>query len=341
MFEYALGMDLGTSSVQIYRPGKGIVVQEPSVVAVRRHGGSVVCAGSEAQRLLGREPDGLAAVHPLRAGVISDCGMAGRMVQDFVRQCGKRHFSRMNLLVCVPPMISELEERAVIDVGLQAGANRVYLAEEPAAAAAGAGIQPDSAKGVLLVDIGAGTTDIAVLSCGAVVTSRSIRTAGNRMDEEIQDYLKKEKQLEIGIRTAEHIKRTIGCAVPREERQELTVCGRSMETGLPASVTLSDAELAETLSGCVDMIIRAVCSVVASVPPELVGDLTENGVVLTGGGAQLYGMEQRFAQQTGLQTRTADDPQTCVARGTARWLGQLHTMQEGTINLARRRLGIA
>lgn len=341
MFEYALGMDLGTSSVQIYRPGKGIVLQEPSVVAVRRHGGSVVCAGSEALRLLGREPDGLAAVHPLCAGVISDCGMAGRMVQDFVRQCGTRHFSRMNLLICVPPMISELEERAVIDAGLQAGANRVYLAEEPAAAAAGAGIQPDSAKGVLLVDIGAGTTDIAVLSCGAVVTARSIRTAGNRMDAEIQDYLKKEKQLEIGIRTAEHIKCTIGCAVPREERTEMTVCGRSIQTGLPASVTLSDAELSEVLSDCVHTIIRSACAVIASVPPELVGDLTENGAVLTGGGAQLYGIEQRFAQQTGLMARVADEPATCVVRGTARWLGQLHTMQEGTINLARRRLGIA
>ena len=337
MFEYELGMDLGTSSVQIYRPGKGIVVHEPAVVAVRRNGGSVVCAGSEAQRLLGREPDGLAAVHPLHAGVISDCGMAGKMVQDFVGQCGKRQFSRMNLLICVPPLISEMEERAVIDAGLQAGANRVYLAEEPAAAAAGAGIQPDSAKGVLLVDIGAGTTDIAVLSCGAVVTAQSIPTAGDRMDMEMQKYLRQANKLDIGMRTAEHIKCTIGCAVPREERQELTVCGRSMETGLPASVTLSDAELAETLSGCVDTIMRAVCSVIASVPPELVGDLAENGIVLTGGASQLYGMEQRFAQQTGLQTRTADDPQTCVARGTARWLGQLHTMQEGTINLARRR----
>lgn len=341
MFEYALGMDLGTSSVQIYRPGKGIVVQEPSVVAVRRQGGSVVCAGSEAQRLLGREPDGLAAVHPLHAGVISDCGMAGKMVQDFVGQCGKRHFSRMNLLICVPPMISELEERAVIDAGLQAGANRVYLAEEPAAAAAGAGIQPDSAKGVLLVDIGAGTTDIAVLSCGSVVTARSIRTAGNRMDTEIQDYLKREHRLEIGICTAERIKCTIGCAIPREERIEMTVCGRSIETGLPASVTLSDSELSETLSGCVNTIIRSACSVIASVPPELAGDLTENGVVLTGGVSQLYGMEQRFAQQTGLHARVADDPETCVARGTAQWLGQLNTMHEGTINLARRRLGIA
>ncbi|MDO5549028.1 MAG: rod shape-determining protein [Eubacteriales bacterium] len=341
MFEYALGMDLGTSSVLLYRPGKGVVLQEPSVVAARRCGGEVVCSGTAAQRLLGREPDNLVAVHPLHGGVISDCGMTGRMVQDFVNKSGKKRFSRMNLLVCVPPLISELEERAVIDAGLQAGANRVYLLEEPVAAAAGAGIDPNSAKGVLLVDIGAGTTDIAVLSFGAVVRAVSIRTAGNRMDAAIRQYLCHAHDLDVGECTAEHIKCMIGCAVPREELMELEVRGRNSKTGLPECVTLTDAELSEPLGECVDTIIQAVCEVITGAPPELVGDLTENGVVLTGGVSQLYGLEQRFAQKIGLQTHLAEDPLTCVARGTARWLEHLHSMQEGTINLARKRLGIA
>jgi rod shape-determining protein MreB len=340
MFEYALGMDLGTSSVLLYRPGKGIVLQEPSVVAARRHGGGVVCSGTAAQRLLGREPDNLVAVHPLRGGVISDCGMTGKMVQDFVRKCGKKRFSRMNLLICVPPLISELEERAVIDAGLQAGANGVYLLEEPAAAAAGAGIDPERAQGVLLVDIGAGTTDIAILSLGAVVRAVSIRTAGNQMDAAIQQYLRTAHQLDVGACTAETIKCTIGCAVPREEPMTMEVSGRSSDTGLPVRITVTDAALSEPLGHCVEDIVDAVCGVIADAPPELVGDLAENGVVLTGGVSQLYGLEECFAQRLGLPIHLAEDPLTCVARGTARWLNRLSSMREGTINLARKRLGI-
>ncbi len=341
MFEYALGMDLGTSSVLLYREGRGVVLHEPSVVAARRCSGQVVCAGTEAQRLLGRTPDGLAAVRPLRGGVISDCGMAGQMIQDFVRRSGKGRFSRPNLLVCVPPLISELEERAVIDTGLQAGANKVFLMEEPVAAAAGAGIDPGEAKGVLLVDIGAGTTDIALLSFGAVVTAVSIRTAGDEMDAVIQQYMREAHQLDIGEVTAEAMKNTIGTVWPREESLEVTVRGRNSRTGLPDCVTVTDEELKEPLSQCADRILEAVCQVIATAPPELVGDLTESGAMLTGGVSQLYGLERRFADQIGLRTRFADDPVTCVARGTARWLGRLDTLQEGTINLARRRMGIA
>ena len=340
MLEYALGMDMGTSSVVLYREGRGIVLQEPSVVAARRRNGQVVCAGTAAQQLLGRTPEGLAAVHPLRGGVISDCGMAGQMVQDFVRRSGKGRFSRPNLLVCIPPLISELEERAVIDTGLQAGANKVFLLEEPMAAAVGAGIDPSEAKGVLLVDIGAGTTDIAILSFGAVVHAVSIRMAGNEMDAAIAQYMKQEHQLDIGEVTAERMKNTIGAVCPREQPLEVTVRGRSSRTGLPHCVTVSEEELAEPLGHCVDTIMQAICEVIGAAPPELVGDLAESGVLLTGGVSQLYGLEQRAAQQLGLQAHFADDPLTCVARGTAHWLGRLNMLQEGTINLARRRANI-
>ena len=339
MFEYALGMDLGTSSVLLYRPGKGIVLHEPAVVAANRCTGQVVCAGESARRLLGRTPDNLVAVHPLSGGVISDCGMTGQMIQEFLRKSGNSRLSRPNLLVCVPPLISELEERAVVDAGLQARAGKVYLLEEPVAAAAGAGIDPASAKGVLLVDIGAGTTDIAVLSFGAVVLAQSIRTAGNQMDAAIQEYMRQAHQLDIGECTAERMKNTIGGVLPREDVTELTVRGRSHVTGLPDSVTVTSAELAEPLSVCVERILDAVCSVIAQAPPELVGDLTENGVVLTGGVSQLYGLGQVLSQRLGLQARFVDDPLTCVARGTADWLGRLNEWNEGPINLARRRLG--
>ncbi len=340
MLEYALGMDMGTSSVVLYREGRGIVLQEPSVVAARRSNGQVICAGTAAQRMLGRTPEGLAAVHPLRGGVISDCGMAGQMIQDFVRRSGKRRFSRPDLLVCVPPLISELEERAVIDTGLQAGASRVFLLEEPMAAAVGAGMNPAEARGSLLVDIGAGTTDIAILSFGAVVHAVSIHTAGNEMDAAIVQYMKQEHQLDIGEVTAEQMKNRIGAVCPREEPLEITVYGRSSGTGLPRCVTVTDDELTKPLGRCVDKIMQAVCAVIAEAPPELVGDLAESGVLLTGGVSQLYGLEQRSAQMLGLQAHFADDPLTCVARGTAHWLGRLNTMPEGTINLARRRAHI-
>lgn len=340
MFEYALGMDLGTSSVLLYRAGKGIVLNEPSVVAARRGSGAVVCAGEEAQAMLGRTPDSLVAVRPLRGGVISDCGMTGSMIREFVRRSGKGGLSRMSLLVCVPPLVSELEERAVIDAGLQAGANKVFLMEEPVAAAAGAGIDSNSAKGVLLIDIGAGTTDIAVISCGAVVAAQSIRTAGDRMDRSIQLYMREVHSLDIGERTAEYIKNTIGGVAAGEEAASLTVRGRNSRTGLPDCVTVTDAELVEPIASCMERIVETACGVIARTPPELVGDLAENGVVLTGGASQLHGLTEYMGRRLGLSAQTADDPLTCVARGTDRWLNRLGHMNEGPINLARKRLGI-
>ncbi len=341
MLAYALGMDLGTSSVLLYRAGKGILLEEPSVIAVRRGSGTVVRTGTEAQALLGRAPDDLVAVHPMKGGVISDCGMTGIMIQDFIRKSGRRRFSRFDLLVCVPPIISELEERAVIDAGLQAGANKVFLMEEPVAAAAGAGVDPMSARGILLIDIGAGTTDVAVLSCGAVAAAQSIRTAGNRMDRAIQLYLRETHGLDIGECTAEYLKNTIGCVLPREEPAECTVRGRNSKNGLPDGISVTDAELAQPILSCMEQIVQTVCAVIARTPPELVGDLAENGILLTGGVAQLYGLPQYLQQRLGLHTRVAEEPLTCVARGTERWLERLDQMDEGPINLARRRMGIA
>ena len=241
MFDYA--MDLGTSSVLLYREGKGIVLREPSVVAMRRSSGSVVGAGQKARDMLGRTPEDLLAVRPVRGGVITDCSIAGAMTKIFLKRAGCGGFLRPNLLVCVPPLVSELEERAVIDAGMQAGASRVYLMEQPVAAAAGAGVDPDSPKGTLVIDIGGGTTDLAVISLGAVVCAASIRIAGDSCDDAIQAYVKQQHDLLIGISAAEQIKQTIGSVLPRDELCSVPVRGRRVSTGLPACETVTSEEL--------------------------------------------------------------------------------------------------
>ena len=270
MFDYA--MDLGTSSVLLYREGKGIVLREPSVVAMRRSSGSVVGAGQKARDMLGRTPEDLLAVRPVRGGVITDCSIAGAMTKIFLKRAGCGGFLRPNLLVCVPPLVSELEERAVIDAGMQAGASRVYLMEQPVAAAAGAGVDPDSPKGTLVIDIGGGTTDLAVISLGAVVCAASIRIAGDSCDDAIQAYVKQQHDLLIGISAAEQIKQTIGSVLPRDELCSVPVRGRRVSTGLPACETVTSEELMPLLREQAELIRQAVCALLERTPPELVGD---------------------------------------------------------------------
>lgn len=339
MFDYA--MDLGTSSVLLYREGKGIVLREPSVVAMRRSTGSVVSVGTKARDMLGRTPEDLLAVRPVRGGVITDCSIAGAMTKVFLRRAGCGSFVRPNLLICVPPLVSELEERAVVDAGIQAGASRVYLMEQPVAAAAGAGVDPDSPKGTLVVDIGGGTTDLAVISLGAVVCASSVRIAGDSCDAAIQEHVRQQHDLLIGISTAETIKQRIGCVLPREELCSVPVRGRRGSTGLPACETVTSEELMPILREQADLIRQAVCTLLERTPPELVGDLTETGIVLAGGGSKLYGMEQYLAQSLGLEAHTSDDPETCVILGTRRTLSRLKSLHDGPINLARRRQGLA
>ncbi|MGM9630909.1 rod shape-determining protein [Butyricicoccus sp.] len=338
MFEF--GMDLGTSSVLLYRQGKGIVLREPSVVAVRRRSGQVVSVGQTARDMLGRTPEDLLAVRPVRGGVITDCEIAGIMARTMLKRAGCGGVFRPNLLICVPPLVSELEERAVIDAGMQAGASRVYLMEQPVAAAAGAGIDPHSPKGTLVVDIGGGTTDIAVISMGAVVRAASIRIAGDSCDNAVQAYLREAHDLYIGLSTAEYIKCEIGGVLPREEEKQLTVRGRRVSDGLPACMTVTSGELIPILCEQAEQILAAICELIEITPPELVGDLTETGLVLAGGGSRLYGIDSYLSQGLGLETHCSDDPEACVIQGTSRVLGRLKNRKEGTINIARRRQGI-
>ena len=338
MFDYA--MDLGTSSVLLYRHGKGIVLQEPSVVAVQRKDGQVVCAGKKAHDLLGRTPEELLAVRPVRGGVITDCEMTGVMARAMLKKAGCNTMFRPNLLICVPPLVSELEERAVIDVGMEAGAAKVYLMEQPVAAAIGAGVDPKSSKGTLVVDIGAGTTDIAVLSMGAVVCAGSIRIAGDSCDDAIRAYVQQEHDLHIGTPTAEHIKCEIGCILPPEQQKTICVRGRRVSTGLPACVELTSDELLPVLQEQAQQILCAICALIETTPPELAGDLTQTGIILTGGGSQLYGLDTYLSQQLGLEAHCSDNPETCVIEGTSQVLCHLREMEQGIINLARRRQGM-
>ncbi len=336
----AYGMDLGTSSVLLYRQGKGIVLREPSVVAVRRRSGQVVSVGQQAHDLLGRTPEDLLAVRPVRGGVITDCEITGVMARVLLKKAGCGGMLRPNLLICVPPLVSELEERAVIDAGIQAGAARVCLMEQPVAAAVGAGVDPNSPKGTLVVDIGGGTTDIALISMGAVVCAASVRTAGDSCDSAVQALLREQHDLHIGLPTAERIKCEIGGVLPRGEQCSMVVRGRRVSDGLPACVTVEADELIPALRGQTEDILAAICGLIETAPPELVGDLTETGLVLAGGGARLFGIDRYLSEQLGLETHIPEEPETCVVQGTSRLLGGLRRMHDGTLNLARRRQGI-
>ena len=313
MFDYA--MDLGTSSVLLYREGKGIVLREPSVVAMRRSTGSVVCVGKKARDMLGRTPEDLLTVSPVRGGVITDCSIAGAMTKVFLKRAGCGSLMRPNLLICVPPLVSELEERAVVDAGIQAGASRVYLMEQPVAAAAGAGVDPDSPKGTLVVDIGGGTTDLAVISLGAVVCAASIRIAGDSFDMAIQEHVKQQHDLLIGISAAESIKQTIGSVLPRDELCSVPVRGRRVSTGLPACETVTSEELMPILREQADLIRQAVCALLERTPPELASDIMKNGIYLTGRAAQLYALDQYIANELNIQVILAKDPGDCTVLG--------------------------
>lgn len=317
---FAFGMDLGTSSVLLYRQGKGVVLREPSVVAVRRRSGQVVSTGKRARDLLGRTPEDVLAVRPVRGGVITDCEMAGAMARAMLRRAGCGGVFRPQLLVCVPPLVSEWEERAVIDAGMQAGASRVYLMEQPVAAAAGAGVDPHSPRGTLVVDIGGGTTDIAVISFGSVVLSDSIRVAGDKFDEALVRYMKRKHDLAIGERSAEDIKIAYGRAHIEKEQQIVEIRGRSLLTGLPESVPVATNELVDATAEPLRQIMERVRGLFEQTPPELAADITETGICLTGGGAQLRGLDRYLAEHTGVPCRLAEDPVSCVAIGTGKVL---------------------
>ena len=316
-----LGIDLGTASVLVYVKGKGVILKEPSVVAYDRDTNAIKAIGEEARLMLGRTPGNIVAVRPLRQGVISDYTVTEKMIKYFVQKTlGKRTFKKPRISICVPSAITEIERRAVEEATYQAGAREVAIIEEPIAAAIGAGIDISRPCGNMIVDIGGGTTDIAVISLGGTVVSTSIKIAGDDFDEAIVRYMRKKHNLLIGERTAEDIKIKIGSAFPRAEVVSMDIRGRNLVTGLPKTVTVTSAETEEALKEATSQIVEAIHSVLEKTPPELAADIADRGMVLTGGGSLLQGLEELIEEKTGINTMTAEDPMTAVAIGTGKFI---------------------
>ena len=336
---YDLGVDLGTSNVLIYRTDSGITTREPSVVAMDRNTGKVLQVGAAARNMLGRTPGNVVAMHPLKDGVIADHEMTVKMLTKFFKDSGTSSVfaPKPRVIVSVPSNATQMDERAVINAALEAGARRVYLIEEPLAAALGAGLDLNSPRGHLVVDIGAGTTDIAVLTMNGVANSASIKIAGNHFDELIMRYVRGKHRVVIGPSTAEDIKIQIGGVFPRHEELTMTVRGKEAKTGMPRDVKLTSSEICGILEKPASRIIDEIRSVLDDTSPELVGDIADTGVVLTGGGSQIWGMDA-LLRSAGIACTIAEDPASCVAYGCGKSLSWISKMTEGPINLARKRL---
>ena len=318
---FDIGIDLGTASILVYVKGKGVVLKEPSVVAFDRDTNRIKAIGEEARLMLGRTPGNIVAVRPLRQGVISDYTVTEKMLKYFIQKAvGKQRFRKPLISICVPSQVTEVERKAVEDAAFQAGARDVKIIEEPIAAAIGAGIDIARPCGNMIVDIGGGTSDIAVISLGGTVVSASIKIAGDDFDDAIVRYMRKKHNLLIGERTAEDIKIRIGSAYPRPESVTVDVRGRNLVTGLPKTITVTSEETEEALKDTTSQIVEAVHSVLEKTPPELAADIADRGIVLTGGGSLLYGLEELIESKTGITPMTAEDPMTAVAIGTGRYV---------------------
>ena len=318
---FDIGIDLGTASILVYVKGKGVVLKEPSVVAFDRDTNRIKAIGEEARLMLGRTPGNIVAVRPLRQGVISDYTVTEKMLKYFIQKAvGKQRFRKPLISICVPSQVTEVERKAVEDAAFQAGARDVKIIEEPIAAAIGAGIDIARPCGNMIVDIGGGTSDIAVISLGGTVVIASIKIAGDDFDDAIVRYMRKKHNLLIGERTAEDIKIRIGSAYPRPESVTVDVRGRNLVTGLPKTITVTSEETEEALKDTTSQIVEAVHSVLEKTPPELAADIADRGIVLTGGGSLLYGLEELIESKTGITTMTAEDPMTAVAIGTGRYV---------------------
>lgn len=337
-FSKDLGIDLGTSNVLIYAAGKGVVLREPAVIALDKNTGKVLQVGAAARNMLGRTPGNVVAIHPLQDGVISDYELTARMLTEMIHRVMKHAVVKPRMIVSVPSSITEVEERAVIQAAMEAGARRVYLIEAPLAAALGAQLDINAPEGRMVVDIGGGTTDIGVLTMNGVAQSSSVKVAGMEFDEAIIKYVRRHFGVVIGKNTAEEIKLSIGCVLPRPETQTMTVKGRDLKTGLAREFTVSSEEIMEALKRPARQITDKVLDVLEQTTPELVADISKNGIVLTGGGSQIYGMDALLHERTEIKCMLADDADSCVAYGCGRSLAWMNHMQEDTINIARRRL---
>jgi len=329
-----IGIDLGTATTLVYVKGEGIVVREPSVVAIERGTSRVLAVGSEAKRMLGRTPGNIMAIRPMKDGVITDFEITEAMLRFFIRSVRKRRFQlNPRIVIAIPSGITEVEKRAVKESAERAGAREVFLIEEPVAAAIGVGLPIQEPVGNMIIDIGGGTTEIAVISLAGIVFSKSIRIGGDEMDEAVIEYLKKTYNLMIGERTAEDIKINIGSAYPLETEMTLEVKGRDLVAGLPKTVTVSSEEIREALQEPLRAILESTKIALERTPPELAADLIEHGIVLAGGGALLRGMDKIISEETGLPVHIADDPLTAVANGTGKVLNEIRYLRKVTVQI--------
>ncbi|AFS77292.1 rod shape-determining protein MreB [Gottschalkia acidurici 9a] len=328
-FKSDIGIDLGTASVLVYIKGKGVVIQEPSVVAIDRDTNKLLAVGEDARRMLGRTPGNIIAIRPLKDGVISDYEVTQRMLKYFIEKAiGKNNlFLRPRIVVCVPSGITEVEKRAVIQASNQAGARKTYLIEEPIAAAIGADLDITEPRGKMIIDIGGGTTDVAVISLGGIVVNSSIKVGGNTFDTYITRYIRKKHNLMIGERSAEELKVVIGTAYKREKEVSMDIRGRYLLTGLPEIVQVTSSELLEALSEPLEAIVDAVKSVLEKTPPELASDIGEKGIMMTGGSSLLHGIDKLIKERTGIKVNIAEDPVSCVATGTGRSLESIDVLE--------------
>ena len=340
LFSHDLGVDLGTSNVLIYKKDEGIVCREPSMVAMDKNTGKVLQVGAAARNMLGRTPGNVVAMHPLQDGVIADHDMTVKMLEKFFSNTSNSSLftPKPRVVISVPSGATQMDERAIINAAIEAGARRVYLIEEPLAAALGAGLDISSPRGHLIVDIGGGTTDIAVLTMNGVATSSSIKLAGNHFDETIARYVRGKYHMIIGPSTAEDIKIQIGSVIERNEDATMQVKGRDSKSGIPKDITLTAREICALLQRSATRIADEVLSVLEETPPELVGDIADTGLVLTGGGSQLLGMDIFLQNYIGIPCTIADDPASCVAYGCGKSLNWITKMTEGPANLARKKL---
>jgi len=327
-FSKDIGIDLGTANTLVHVKGKGIVLKEPSVVAIQRDTGAILAVGEEAKHMIGRTPGNIVAIRPLKDGVIADFDVTQAMLKHFISKTLKtKSFVKPRVVVGIPSGVTEVEKRAVIDATLQAGAREAYLIEEPMAAAIGAGLEVQEPTGNMVVDIGGGTTEVAIISLGGIVTSKSIRVGGDELDEAIMSYIKKEYNLMIGERTAEEIKITIGSAFPKPKEETIEVRGRDLVTGLPKTIKVNSEEIREALAEPVNSILDAIKVTLEKSPPELAADIMDRGIVMTGGGALLYGLDKLVNHETGMPVHIAENPMECVALGTGKALEELDLLR--------------
>ncbi len=333
-----IGIDLGTANLLVALKGKGIVLKEPSVVAINRRTGNIVATGTEAKEMLGRTPEQIKAVRPMKDGVIADFTATQLMLKNIIAKVGKRYnIGKPRVVVGVPSGITEVEERAVEEAVIQAGAREVYLIEEPMAAAIGASLDVGEPSGNIIVDIGGGTTEVAVISLGGIVVSHSLRVAGDELDEDIVNYIKRELNLAIGDTTAEQIKISLGCAMPLMTEMSMEIRGRDLSTGLPRNVVVTSTQIEEAMKESISKIVEIVKMTLEKTPPELAADIMEKGIVLAGGGALIKNLDKLISKETGMPVYVADEPLDCVVRGAGKTLEDIERLGRVLVNARNNR----